>query len=247
MKLTGIDQALKDGCRLHAFRSGGGLRVVRLEKDGKLKGYGEHPQVEDALSHTNEDFLAGGRPYDQVYGVSKPHYLTGSSHATSDLDHWLMQGHTFDAWQNGAGVVFQLKGLARVETPKEIIDRVLETGRAETWTHRDYTYRIFKSHLPNGDPCTLSQVVKSPKGKKNNSDCWMYYITKTGHGADFTEAMHNALKAKERETDDERYRIMSPVEVASAGINLRMPFFMFKLYSKNTGARDRKPSPVLPV
>ena len=46
-----IEKALKDGARLHAFLSGGGLRVVRIEKkkdtetkdeDDNLISYGEH-------------------------------------------------------------------------------------------------------------------------------------------------------------------------------------------------------------
>lgn len=109
MNLPGLEQALRDGCKVHAFRSGGGLRVIRITtKDGQLKGYGEHPQVEDALSHANEDFLAGGRPYQEVYGGSKPNYLTGSSEPTSPLDDWLLHGHTFDAWYDGVRVFFKL-------------------------------------------------------------------------------------------------------------------------------------------
>jgi hypothetical protein len=41
MKLAGIEKALAEGCKVHAFCSGGGLRVVRIEKNGKLKGYGD--------------------------------------------------------------------------------------------------------------------------------------------------------------------------------------------------------------
>lgn len=110
MELTGIEQALRYGCRLHAFRSGAGLRVVRIEKDGDLVGYGEHPHASDALSHANEDILAGGRPYDEVYGCLKPHYLTGSSSANDELDLWLLQGHTFDVRCEGNEFVFELKG-----------------------------------------------------------------------------------------------------------------------------------------
>jgi hypothetical protein len=201
MNLTGIDQALDQGCRIHGFRSGGSLRVVRIDQGGELKGYGEHPQVEDALSHANEDFLAGGRPYSEVYGVFKPHYLTGNSSPTSPLDSWLLQGHTFDAHQNGAGVVFELKGLTQVKIPEELTARVLETGRSETWKHRGYTYRITKSHFPNGDPCTSIETIISPAGKKSGSDSWIYYITKTGRGENFSEAMEGAFKAKEIETE----------------------------------------------
>ena len=61
--LDHLQQALRNGAKLHAFLSGGGLRVVRLEKGGKLLGYGEHPYIEEALRHADEDTEAGGRPY----------------------------------------------------------------------------------------------------------------------------------------------------------------------------------------
>ena len=201
MKLTGIEKALSNGCTVHGFRSGGGLRVIRIEKKNKLLGYGEHPNVEDALSHANEDFLAGGRPYNKVYGGTKPHYLTGSSTSTSPLDHWLLQGYTFDAWKNGKGVAFRLAGQTQVELPKEILDEVLRSGKPAMWEHRGYTYRITKSSLPNKEPCTASEVVKSPDGKKNGSNPWMYHITKTGHGKNFFKAMENAFKARKAEAE----------------------------------------------
>ena len=53
-ELPGIHQALRDGCRLRAFMSGGGLRVIRLEKRKQLKAYGEFPHVEEALQHADE-------------------------------------------------------------------------------------------------------------------------------------------------------------------------------------------------
>ena len=199
MKFAGIDKALREGCKLHTLLSGGGLRVVRIEKNGELKGYGEHPHIEDALSHANEDFLAGNRPYDEVYGNTKPHYLTGSSTSTSPLDHWLLQGNNFDAWQDNDSVVFQLKGLTRVEAPKELLDEVLRTGTPTTWEHRGYTYHITRLHFPNGEPYTPIGIIKSPKDEKRNIDPWMYYITKTGHGNNFWTAMENAFKAEEVE------------------------------------------------
>ena len=93
--LEGIDQALQDGKILRAFRSGGGLRVVRIEdsRDGPLKGYGEHPNLMPALLHASVDYLAGGRPYDKVYGESESHYLTGTTQSEDRLDLWVLQGH----------------------------------------------------------------------------------------------------------------------------------------------------------
>lgn len=199
MNLAGIDKALKDGCRLHAFRSGGGLRVVRIEKGDKLMGYGEHPHIDDALSHANEDFIYGKRLYKEVYGVTKPHYLTGSPTPTSQLDNWILQGKTFDVWQDRDRVVFQLNGLILVEAPKKIVDRVLRSGVSATWENRGYTYRITRSVFSDSDFAASCKVINRQKCKKNNP--WMYYIVKTGHGKSFWTAMNKAFKAKRIEVE----------------------------------------------
>jgi len=51
-----LEKALKEGAKIHVFKSGGGLRVVRLEKDEELISYGEHPYFSTALSHAESDF-----------------------------------------------------------------------------------------------------------------------------------------------------------------------------------------------
>ena len=45
-----VEEALRKGKGLHAFLSGGGLRVVRIEDKGRgtLRGYGEHPHIDEA-------------------------------------------------------------------------------------------------------------------------------------------------------------------------------------------------------
>lgn len=119
----GIDQALERGNRLHGFLSGGGLRVIRLELDGELKGYGEHPNVDEALIHASEDFSAGGRDYYEVYGKLYPHYLTGSSEITSPLDGWLLRGRTIDAYRVYRGKVrVELTGMNK---------KIAETGEGQ--------------------------------------------------------------------------------------------------------------------
>lgn len=114
MKLSGIVTALKNGCVLHAFRSGGGLRVVRIEKEkrgGDLVGYGEHPMAADAFSHANEDYLAGGRKYEKVYGKIHPHYLTGAVPSGNDpLDAWIYKGFELDAYYENKKIVVELTG-----------------------------------------------------------------------------------------------------------------------------------------
>ena len=56
---------------------------MRIEDfhDGPLRGYGEHPILLRALYYASEDYLAGGRPYDEVYGKLKPHHLHGKKEA----------------------------------------------------------------------------------------------------------------------------------------------------------------------
>ncbi|MBN2459091.1 hypothetical protein JXB28_02305 [Candidatus Woesearchaeota archaeon] len=198
MKLSGLEKALKEGCKLHGFRSGGGLRVIRIEKENKLKGYGEHPNVEDALSHANEDFLAGGRKYSEVYGKLKPHYLTGTSSATSSLDGWLLRGRTIDAYVQKGEFVVELRGLTLVEVPGDVIERVKEISVPITWFQRGFTYETRQSKLPNGDQCYATKVLKSPK-EKGGRDAWMYNMVKKGKGKSFFDALEVAFEANEIE------------------------------------------------
>lgn len=198
MKLEAIDNALKDGCRLHAFCSGGGLHVVRLEKDGNLRGYGEHLYIEDALSHCNEDVLVGTRPYDEVYGVTKPHYITGSSNQTSPLGQWISKGNTFDAWYCEGVVTCQLKGFKQVRVPKDVEERFLNNKTPLLWENRGYHYMITNVSTSE-DLCLQMNVVRSPDEKRIGSDPWMYNISKTGHGPTLFDAINEAFQATEVE------------------------------------------------
>jgi len=194
VKLEGIHEALRAGCRLHAFLSGGGLRVVRLEgKRGVLKGYGEHPAIEDALSHADEDYRAGGRPYDEVYGGTKPHYLTGSSTPTGPLDAWVQQGQTFDARQDGAEVVVEMRGWEHTAWPENAVERVKVEGSIEWSTPRGFTYRATPIRFANGEIGASGEVVKAPPGKR---DPWFYRVVKTGRGPCLMAAVDSALTAE---------------------------------------------------
>lgn len=111
---TVLEEALRAGCRMHAFSSGGGLRVVRIERSGKSVAYGEHPYINEALRIAAEDYKAGGRAYQDVYGKIEKEYLTGDPCPNSDLDMWVRKGSTFDAWFEDELFVFELKGLKAV-------------------------------------------------------------------------------------------------------------------------------------
>jgi hypothetical protein len=197
--LDGIRTALQGGHRVRAFLSGGGLRVIRIEKEGNLKGYGEHPHVDEALTYADEDFKKGGRPYKEVYGVDKDHYLTGSREKSNELDGWILQGRKFEVWQENEIIFFKLIGMTQTRSPQPIIEQVLSSGESITWENRGYTYESYKSTFPNGSPSVSTKVIKKPEGVRSGADPWMYDISKTGQGSDFWEACQNAFQAEEIE------------------------------------------------
>lgn len=80
-----LEQALKEGAKIHVSRSGGGLRVVRVEKEKKLVSYGEHPYFSGALAHAESDF---GLSYEELYcndDAKHVHYLTGAYALPHDI------------------------------------------------------------------------------------------------------------------------------------------------------------------
>ena len=202
-ELDGINEALSKGGRLHGFSSGGGLRVISIKIDGNEVGYGEHPHVENALTHASEDYLVGGRPYNEVYGGKYPHYLTGDTRTSSPLDSWLRFGSTFDAWQENGNITVQLNGYAKTHTPKEVNEQAKTTGKPVTWEDRGFQYETTfkKGFFANGEDAHSTSVIKIPLGQKEYR-AWMYHITKTGQGTTFEEAVNSAFNAKEVEVSD---------------------------------------------
>lgn len=211
-----LESALKKGNVMHAFLSGGGLRVVRLEKGrhGKLTGYGEHPHVDEALRHTAEDFAAGGRPYSEVYGTFDfdhpeggkkgiyPMYLTGASTPDGELDAWVRQGHTFDALFVNNEFVFELRGLEESRTPEDYVKRCT-AGEVIKWTDdRGVTYECSPSRFPNGEACCSTRIVAKPAGMKDHR-AWMYYAKRTGKGLSLEAAIQAAFAAPKVEVADE--------------------------------------------
>lgn len=210
-----LEGALRKGSVMHAFLSGGGLRVIRLEKGrhGKLTGYGEHPHVDEALRHAAEDFAAGGRPYSEVYGTFDfdhpeggkkgiyPMYLTGASTPDGELDAWVRQGHTFDARFEGGEFVFELRGLEESRTPEGYVKRCT-AGETIRWTdERGVTYECSPSRFPNGEACCSTRIVSRPRGMKEHR-AWMYYAVRTGKGQTLEEAVAAAFKAPKIEVED---------------------------------------------
>lgn len=192
--MENVHKALMNGNKLHAFRSGGGLRVVRVGKDGNLLGYGEHPYIEEALRHCDEDIAAGGRDYHYVYGKLYDHYYTGSSSPSSDLDKWILSGGTFDVVYENGKFVASLSQLEQVTTPKDVMDRVLSTGKAENYTVLGLTYEASLSHFGNGKKCVSCRCLDVVTGR----DAWFWDSVRTGESSTMMEALYCGLRAEPR-------------------------------------------------
>lgn len=204
LKLTAIHVALRAGCRLHAFRGGGALRMVEITEAGVLKGYGEHPHIETALLYADAD-LIDPRPYEEVHGKRYRYFCKPSPVVSSQLDGWINKDRAFECWQGSEEVIFQLKGWKSVVIPQEKYDEAVKAKRGRVlWENRAFTYEIRHFIGDDGGDSFISEVVKKPKDSKDRCP-WSYYYAKTGRGKNFYRAMNNAFKAPEVEISDEEY------------------------------------------
>lgn len=147
MKYKHINEALLLGFKLHCFRSGGGLRVLRLDRmfQGKNKCYyAESHNFYDALRILEDDIVAGGREYSEVYGIIENHYLTGSYSEGNNIDTWVCSGNPFDVKFEIDKCVIDMSTKEDICVPKEIANKVQENKTPIYWK-TPYTDRIFKT------------------------------------------------------------------------------------------------------
>lgn len=197
--MQGIEQALRNGCKLHSFRSGGGLRVFRLENAGDLVGYGEHYNAEEAIRRCDEDYLAGGRPYEDVYGKIYPHYLTGTTEASSNVDRWLLRGGNVDAvYENGKFKVFD-EFVRHIRVPKSVIDKVLRDRKPVEWEYHNRKFVSTLSWFPNGEASTSTRCIHCPDGL----DDWSEPAIIAAEGDSFVEALAGMEKAIHAEIQEQ--------------------------------------------
>lgn len=188
-----ITEALWAGGKLHMFRSGGGLRVARIERVGALVGYGEHPRAGGALNHVAVDFRAGGRPYSKVYGKQKSNYLTGSSSANDPLDAEILKGNSLDAFAADGAIVVELLGWGETRTPPGIAARAT-AGETVRWEERGYVFESGPFTFPgNGEKASSTRVVSGPE--RGGADPWLFRTLRRGSAATFDEALVVALAA----------------------------------------------------
>lgn len=198
--LPSLERVLrKRGLRLHAFRSGGGLRVVRIERvasggrRGSLVGYGEHPSLEHAMAHAAEDHDAGGRPYGKVYGSLYPHYLTGSSTASSDADAAILRGGSMDAWYERGWFRVEFDGYVHNDYPAGYVERA-QAGETVEWSSpRGVRYRF----EPMGSGGCTIRVLCGPPGLDGS----FWPVRWRGMGLTLAEAMADALRSEPEEVE----------------------------------------------
>lgn len=198
-----IEQPIRDGHTIHAFSSGGGLRVIRIEStSGDLVGYGEAPQIEEALEHAALDYHLGGETYEQQYSGENAryiHYLTGTTELSSPLDSHIRFGSTFDAQLDKETGEIEVT-LAGIKFPPEIPDgienRVTSSMRAEYFEDRGIKYRAKPFQFPGNGKWGISiDVIENPNNVKTSS----YHYTKIGTAHSFKEAVDAAFESPEIE------------------------------------------------
>lgn len=145
-----IEDVLKSGYKLHAFSSGGRLRVVYFEKEGEQKFYGESCNIYEALRILKDDIKFGGRQYKEVYGPIEPHYLTGE-HPVDNFDCLVYQSDkSFTAYYEDGNYVVRLQQSVDPRLPKEVEMLVL-SGKYNYQEINDDERGIFWKLKINGE------------------------------------------------------------------------------------------------
>lgn len=191
--IPALEQALREGGRIHGFRSGGGLRVVDIKCGTTQVAYGEAIHIMEAFRILAEDFRAGCRPYRTVYGPIEPFNESGAPTLEDYLDDWIFRGHTFDVHFEEGQFVFILSGLKRQKTPEDILEQVWK-GRTVQWEERGFKFETkpLGSGLFGIRLVASTSVLSCPEGKTKVDSDWVN-ITKTGKASTLQEALDEAF------------------------------------------------------
>jgi len=193
--LSGLHQALKKGAKLHAFRSGGGTRVVRLEIRDDLAGYGESITLEDALRRANDNYLKI-KPR-----KSDKNYLTGQSLAASNVDAIALQGYSIDAWYDTLAELYYVQYLefCHREVPEKVIAQaksqpnVPVVFRDTASTRYLYVVTFVPGMFANGEDGTSTKCLTTSIDGGVPDDAYFYHAQKLGSGKNIWEAFQNAI------------------------------------------------------
>lgn len=169
MNLPLIEAALRDGARIHAFRSGGGLRVVRVnDAAGTFIAYGEHPHIEDALEHAEWSLANGTTDYKTMYSGENAQftqYYTGSTEPSSPVDQWVLSGHTFDVFYVDGAFMAVCLDTVMIETPQFVWDATLKQGVTTYWEDsRGVQFTVRPTRFPDGSMGATMDHTLVPEG-----------------------------------------------------------------------------------
>lgn len=197
-KYAQLEEALCKGGTIHGFRSGGGLRVLRLENKGKLLAYGEHPLFGEALRILREDLAAGGREYYTVYGKKETHYLTGTYECPTAIDACLAKGHTIDISYKKNKFLFVAKIFKELRMPEWVMNEVKLNKKPVQYELYGILFEATweKTWCVDGSYGVIGRIVHNP-----TDGCgWFVNIEKTVE-ADFFLGLLPKANAKLNEED----------------------------------------------
>lgn len=205
----GLNLALRRGCSIKCFREiyNKHYCIVRVEKNGKLRGYGEAISAENALKRAAENYLK----HDEVNILKKKFRFKKSP---SELSSWIWEknNNSFSVVMQNGEVIFKMAGALTERVSKEITDRVRETGISETHINsRGYVILSEMCEIVGYSEIRTavnSCCIQGPPHDPEHKRLWyQYYGVKIGKGQDFENAMLAAISAPIKETDtDERWR-----------------------------------------
>jgi hypothetical protein len=193
--LSIIEASLKEGAKLRIFRSGGGLRVARVERARTLIGYGEGPVVEEALDYAAEE-LKARRSVNRDFL-----YLTGSSTPSSELDTHFLRGGKLKARYQGGWYFVAISCVGDDRIP-EWLEARLREGETVRWcSPRGFIYVAGPCVFANGSmgsftSCEYKPVLRRP---------YDYPAQKKGMGLTLAEAIDLAMKEPPEELIDEEF------------------------------------------
>lgn len=173
MNYSNLEKYLKENsdAYLHAFRSGSGLRVLRVDKPNSKKAifYGEGPDLDYALNMLIDN--VNGKKQSEVR-----QYLTGSFADESDkLDFRLAQGESFDIKFIDGYFNMKIDFYVRRNTPKQIREKVLQTMQPVTFEMYNHEFQC--------SPYMFADNSYGTSTKCLTDDRFDWHI-KTGHSVD---------------------------------------------------------------
>lgn len=201
-----IERGLREGMKLRAWRSGGGLMVVRVEhddhKEGISDGYGEHPYLKDAIEHAEVCMKKGGLTYEEMYNGENAmytHYLTGTYDANTPIERAIHRGGYLRAKYVDGKYLAAIENWERENPgkPKEEMKK-LEVGEYIEWESRGFKFRTTCKDTYGGSYST--EVLHKPN---EDDDPFSWHSRRVGEGSTLFEAAANAIVAERVEYSKE--------------------------------------------